>query len=162
MAQEPNEYLLIRNLQAALQQIAVASGYHHTVAATSIKLNPDSADDAFNRPDGPRPFALLEVRPERWEYFPSLEVRLVQPVIVHFVGDSTPTSDESRIQTFYRLCADIERAIAVDPGRGGYAIDTRIVRRTLHSDDVDGKEVQASVELEMPLRRTYGAPDVTV
>jgi hypothetical protein len=85
-------------------------------------------------------------------------VRLVLPWTVHWVHESTPTSDDSRVQTYLRGCADIERAIAIDPGRGGRAIDTRIVKREFEAE-VDGSQVWAMVDLAIALRRTYGQPD---
>lgn len=155
---EPVEYQAIVNLQQALQGIAVASGYHFTVAGSAVKLDPNENIEALVAPNGPRPFILLEIEPEAWQYLPALELRLTQAVRVHWISDSTPTDDTSRLKTYLRGCADVERAIAVDVTRGGLAVDTRIVRR-VPERAVDGAQVWAMVELEILLHRTYGAPD---
>lgn len=157
---EPNEYLAIRNLQAALLAISVSGGYHFDVAQLAVKLDPNQGVAALIAPDGPRPFMVLEVKPDKWEYFPASEVRIVIPATVHWVGESLlPENDEARVQMYFRAVADIERALAKDNGRGGHVIDTRIIRRQ-YDTAVDGAQVWAMVDLEMPLRREYGQPDV--
>lgn len=155
---EPNEYLALKNLQAALEGIHVDDGYHFTVAALAVKLDANHDIDNLILPTGPRPFVILEVLDDRWEYFPASEVRLVVPVRVHWVSESIPEDDNSRMQTFFRGCADVEKAIAVDVGRGGSCSDTRIMRR-LFDTAVDGAQVWAILELELRLRRTYGTPN---
>lgn len=155
---EPIEYQIVTNLQDALQSIRVANGYHFDVAATAVKLDPNQGVEDVIAPDGPRPFIVLEVTPESWQYFPAGQVRIAFPVTVHWVSESTPTDDASRLQTYLRGCADVERAIAVDPTRGNRAADTRIVKRTFETA-VDGSQVWAMVEIEMAVHRTYGAPD---
>lgn len=165
---EPIEYRVLRNLQAALAAITVAGGYYHTVQATAVKLDPNQDVEALVAPDGPRPFVVLEVQPESWEYNPAHQVVLVLPWIVHWfhesaplsdaaMGEPTPPADEQRQLLFWRGCADIERAVAADIGRGGLATDTRIVKRTF-DDDPDSQLVHAVVDLEIRLHRTYGQP----
>lgn len=153
----PIEYLAIVSLQTALQAIQVASGYYNDVTSTAVKLDPNVAVESLIHPGGPRPLVLLEINPEAWEYEPASQIRLKLPVKVHMVSDATPTDDTSRMKTFFELCADVEKAIAVDIGRGGTCGDTRIRRRTF-DDAVDGTQVWAIVELELWVRRTYGQP----
>lgn len=156
---DPVEYQVIRNLQAALQAISVAGGYHFDVAATAVKLDPNQNIEALVAPAGPRPFVLLDVTPpERWTYQPASQLRLALPLTIHWVSDSVPTSDESKMQTFFKGCADVEQAIAVDVTRGGLAVDTRIIRRAL-DPNIDGSQVWALIETEVQLHRTYGKPN---
>ena len=155
---EPIEYLVLTNLQTALKAITVGAGFFFTVAAAAVKLDPNQAAAQLVPPGGARPYIVIEVRPERWEYFAASEVRLVLPWTIHWVHTSDPTVDESLMQTYFRGCADIEQAIAKDMGRGGYAIDTRIVKREREIDE-DGSEVWAMVDIEIALRRTYGQPN---
>jgi hypothetical protein len=82
-------------------------------------------------------------------------------VTLHWVTDSDPTRDADRIQTYLQGCSDIEKLLIVDLQRGGLVIDTRIVRRTFDTQ-VDGSLVWASIEIVMPMIRTYGEPSVTV
>jgi hypothetical protein len=155
---EPNEYQIVLNLQTALLAITVVGGYHYDVAALAVKLDPNQDVEALLAPAGPRPFVVLEVKPERWEYFPASQLRLVLPVTIYWVHDSDPTVDLSRLRTYLRGCADVERAIAVDITRGGRAVDTRIVKRT-HDAIGDGAQVWAVVDTEIITHRTFGAPD---
>lgn len=156
---DPIEYQVIRNLQQALQAISVAGGYHFDVQGTAVKLDPNHKIEDLVAPDGPRPFVLLDLTPpERWDYQPASQVRLALPLTIHWVSDSVPTADESKMQTYLKGCADVEQALAVDVTRGGLAVDTRIVRRTLDSS-VDGSQVWALIDTEINLHRTYGRPN---
>ena len=158
MAPEPIDYQIVRNLQTALQAIAVGSGYHYTVAATAVKLDPNQNVEALIAPDGPRPFIVLELTPETWAYYPASQVRVVMSLTIHWVSESIPTTDESRLQTYLRGCADVERAMAIDVTRGGLAVDTRIVKRAFDTA-IDGAQVWAMVDVALSLHRTFGAPD---
>lgn len=155
---EPIDYQIVTNLQTALRAMSVGSGYHYTVTSTAVKLDPNQGIESLIAPGGPRPIVILEVPPESWTYFPASQVRIAMAVTVHWVSDSTPTDDASRLQTYLRGCADVERAIAVDTTRGGLAVDTRIVKRTPEPVG-DGSQVWASVDLEILVHRTYGQPD---
>lgn len=156
---EPSEYLIVRNLQTALLAIAVASGYHFGVAALTVKLDPNHDVESLIAPDGPRPFVIIEVKPDTWEYTHANRIaRLVLPMTIHWVSDSDPTVDESRLQTYFQGCSDVERAIAKDISRGGLAIDTRILTRT-YDTVVDGKQIWAQVHIEISTKRIYGQPD---
>jgi hypothetical protein len=154
---EPIEYQVVRNLQAALAGIRVSDGYHFTVGATAVKLDPNVDVERLIAPDGPRPFVLIEITEDAWQYEPAEQVRLGFPITIHWVSESDPAFDESFDQTYFRGCADIERAIAKDPGRGGLASDTRITGRSY--DTLGTSQVWAIVKTRITLRRTYGQPD---
>ena len=154
---EPIEFLIVQNLQAALQAISVAGGYHHDVAALAVKLDPDQDVEALLGEQKKRPFLVIELTPDEWEYSPSKMVTLRLPAVIHFVNDSDPTNDSSWLQTYLRLCADVEQAIAVDIARGGRAIDTRVTTREFQS--FGGGQVWAMVKATISVRRIYGAPN---
>ncbi len=158
MPTEPREYRIVRNLQAALAAMTVAGGYFYDVTSTVVKLDPDHDVAALKRPDVPRPFLILDVAKEKWIYEPANELKLVLPVMVHWIGESDPTVDEARMLMFYRACADVEQAIAIDLSRGGLATDTRITGRQL-VENVEGPEVWAQIQTEIQLRRTFGQPN---
>lgn len=156
---EPIDLQIVQHLQAALGAMRVADGYHFDVAATAVKLDPNHQVEDLIAPTGPRPFVILELTPdEGWEYQPAEQLHLALRVTIHWVSDSTPTDDNSRLQTYLRGCADVERAIAQDVTRGGLAVDTRIVKR-LYDTAVDGAQVWAQIDVEITLYRQYGAPD---
>ncbi len=157
---EPREYQIVRNVQAALLSMTLAGGYHFSVQAAAVKLNADVDVDALVGETALRPFLILEVFPETWEYALHGVVALRLPLRVHWAHEIDEVTDEARMQMFFRGCADIERALAVDVSRGGLANDTRVISRQLHRrPDGDGAEVWAMVDLEIRTRRTYGQPD---
>jgi hypothetical protein len=155
---DPIDYTIVRNLQTALQAMSVRTGFHYDVGGTAVKLDPNHDVEKLIAPDGPRPFVILELKPETWTYQPAGRVVVVLPVTIHWVGESTPTEDASRLQTYLRGCADVERAIARDHTRGGLAVDTRIVKRTC-DESTSGAQVWALIDVEIKLHRIYGAPD---
>jgi hypothetical protein len=154
---EPNEYQILLNLQQALQQIAVSGGYYFDVDPAAVRLDVNVDDEALAGAGRLRPFIVLEPQPESWEYSPAKQLLLVMPVLIHWVGDAAESSDPVRLQTFFRGCADVERAIAVDVQRGGLAADTRITERTLDAT-TDGSTVWARVKTEMRIHRAFGQP----
>lgn len=156
MPAEPIEFLILQNLQAALEGIKTGNGYHHDVAQFAVKLDPEADIEALIAPDGPRPFVLVEVSPASWTYWPASQVDVVMPVIVHIVSDTEPTDDRSFMQTAFRLQADVEQAIAVDIGRGGRATDTRVKKATFAKL---GAQVWASIDVDIKVNRTFGQPN---
>ncbi len=104
-----------------------------------------------------RPFLILALSPDVYEYFPSEQVRLLMPFIIHAVNDSDPTDDDSMLRTYHRLCADVEQAIAADTTRNALATDTRILEREMH--ELEGQRVWALVKGEIREHRTYGEPN---
>jgi len=154
---EPREFQIVQALQAGLQAISVAGGYYYDMAASTVKLDPNTAVEDLIAPDGPRPFAIIEWKPDAWTYAPADQVSIVLKPTVHWVSASTPTDDASRLQVFLRGCGDVERALAANAAWGGLAVDTRITGRTLDLA-VDGAQVWAQLEVEIHTRRTYGSP----
>lgn len=155
---DPISLAVLKNLRDTLQAISTASGYHTTVPAGAVKFDIDQDVESLVDPDGPRPFVLIEVLAESREYFPAGEVRCVYPVKVHWVTDATDDSDDAKLTLFCQGAADIEKAIAVDPSRGGVASDTRIVR-SLYDSSVEGLRVWGTTEITISVRRTYGQPN---
>ena len=156
---EPIEWLVLQDLQTALRAIAISDGYHFDVQALAVKLDPDQKVEDLIAPGGPRPFLILQPQPDTWDYRERpAQAHIILPITVHWISDTVQTDDDSRLRTFLRGCADIEQAIARDITRGGLAVDTRIVKRELDLA-VGGSQVWAMVDVEIALRRTYGAPN---
>jgi hypothetical protein len=154
---EPLDYQLVLNIQTALKAIAVSSGYYSTVSSVAVKMDADQAVEDLERPDLPTPFIILDVRPETVEYMPAMQMRQEWPIVVHWVADCDPTDDASRVQSFFQGCADVEKALAQDVTRGGLAVDTRIVSRTL-DPTVGGSRMWAVIDLRVVSFRTFGQP----
>lgn len=163
-ANSPVEYRILLSLQTALQQIAVAGGYHYDVAAIAVKLDPNVSVEQLIGDSALRPFVILEMLPDAYDYSgvkggPIGRGRVIvkAPFIVHAVNDSDVVVDESWIWTYYRLVADVEQALAVDIQRGGLAYETRVLTRKFQT--FNGEQVWASVQGEVRLTRNYGDPN---
>lgn len=155
---EPIEFRIAQNLQTALRGISTASGYFYTVAALAVKLDPNVNVESLIGDAKLRPFVILELPPDSVAINHSPKgIKLTMPVILHGVQDSDPTDDSSWIQTYYRLCADLEQAIAQDMSRGGLAVLTKVIGREAVS--FDGAQVWAKVTAEVQVIRTYGKPN---
>ncbi len=154
---EPVEYRVLQHLQTALRAITVAGGYWYDVATLAVKLDANSAVEDLIGDSALRPFYILEAPADRFEYQPSERVRVLMPFRVHAVHESNPTVDADWIKTYFRLCADVERAIAVDIHRGGLATDTRVQTREFRT--FEGSQVWAIVAGEIRVPRLYGAPN---
>lgn len=155
---DPIEYTIVRNLQTALQAVTVAGGYHYTIAATAVKLDPNHNAEAMVAPDGPRPFALIEILRDEWTYDPANEAAITTQCLVHWTHDTDPTVDTSLLQTYFNGCADVEKAITQDITRGGLAVDTKITARTHVPTDAAGK-TWATLEIAIKHYREYGVPN---
>jgi hypothetical protein len=158
---EPEEFLIIQNLQQALQGLVkVANGYFYDLADAVVKLDPNQGIESYVAPDGRRPFVVIEVQPESREYAKASRVTLTIPVLIHWVNDSDPTNDSNRLQVFYRGCADVEKAIVSDFSRGGHAVDTKIMScsNLRPSGNVDSSLVWAQIETQIVTHRKYGQP----
>ncbi len=163
---EPIDFRIIQNLQTALRAISTTAtpAYHHTVASLGVKLDADHnvedliASMVSGDPQNPlRPFILLELLADSWEYQPADQVLPSIPFSVHFVNDSDPTVDDALLQEYLRACADIEQAIAVDHTREALAVDTRIVTREMH--ELSGRMVWSTVTAVVRLYREFGKPN---
>lgn len=147
----------MKHLQAALQGISVAGGYHYDLAALTVKLDPNQDVEALLEDETKRPYIVLELAPASFEFRPALRTRLTLPVTIHAVHDADATDDDSWLKTFLSLCADIEQAMAVDITRGGLAIDTRAQTRAFQT--FGGRQVWAMVNVQMLVERVYGQPN---
>jgi hypothetical protein len=99
------------------------------------------------------------VLPDEREYFPAMQVLVVLPVKVHWIGDAEPGDDESKLKTFLRACADIERAVGAEVQAGGFVgcNDARLVGRTY--DTIGGSQMWAMVDVRFRFTRTFGTPE---
>jgi hypothetical protein len=156
---EPIDYQALLNLQTALRGMATASGYHHTIASAAVKFDIDHDVESLVEPDGPRPFVIIEKLSEEWAMVEMPNgVKIQNPIRIHWVDKFTPAADTSKLQKYLRGCADVERAIAPDPGRGGFATNTTIVNRSWNTE-ANALMVWAHIDISMPIRRTFGQPD---
>jgi hypothetical protein len=155
---EPQEYQMLLDLQTALLAIAVSSGSFYDVPAGAVKLDANANIEALIGDTPLRPYIVIDVKPETRTYdsMPKL-VQVVRPLTIYWVQKPADANDTTKLQTFFRGCSDVERAIAKDISRGGLAIDTKIIDST-PDVSTDSSEVIAVIHTELRHRRTYGAP----
>ena len=156
---DPIELRVVQSLQTALRSISVAGGYFHDVQSVAVKLDADAnVKEIIGTSGNARPFIILEVIPESFDYQQANQVRLEIPYIIHFVNDTDATDDAAMLGEYYKACADIETAIDVDGTRGALATDTIIRNREMRKG-AEGQLVWSQVTIEVRLNRTYGAPN---
>ena len=155
---EPLELQIIENLKTAVEGISVAAGFFHDVAALAVKLDPDHDVALLIRDTPLRPFFFMTVSISPFKYVEKPNgILLLMNFAIHAVHDTDPTVDDSMLKTYFRLCADIEKAISVDISRGGLATDTKILNGKMH--ELEGQQVWAEVTGEIREHRTYGKPN---
>lgn len=159
MSSTPIAYAIVKDAQAALQAIAVTAGDFYDVDADAVKLDPEHEVESRVAPDGPRPFIVIEPGALAMAFMDARagEVKTTLPLTVHWVHEIDPTDDDALLQTFFRGCADVERALTQDITRGGRAVDTRITVCEL-TPIGDSALVWAEIKVEISSWRTHGAP----
>lgn len=158
MPPDPLEFQIVQNLQTALRSISVANGYHYDIESLAVKLDANHDVESLIGDQALRPFLILELPPDVYEYVEKPNrILLRMPFIIHAVNDTDPTDDDAMLKGYWRLCADVEKAIAVDITRGELATDTRIFEREIRG--LDGQLVWAMVKGEIREHRTYGEPN---
>jgi len=157
----PSEYAVLTNLRDALGGIRVGDGFYYDVLGSAVKLDPNHDVDVLWAVGAPRPFVLVELVSDSWQYMPSMRARVDLRATIHWIHESDPTRDADKLQTYLQGCADVETVIVADLQRGGLVTDTRILSRAFDTA-VDGALVWASIEIVMPMIRTFGQPSVTL
>lgn len=156
---EPIELQAVQSLQTSLRGIAIADGYHHDVTSLAVKLDPDVDVKSLVEPGGARPFVIIEVAPDVWQYSASGQATIVAPIGIYWVNDIDQTNDAARLTEFYRACADVEQAIAANHNLGGFVTDTRVLSRNARGDASNSSRIWVAIELQIRLTRSYGAPN---
>jgi hypothetical protein len=155
---EPIEYTAVRALQTALLAISVAGGYHYTVEAGAVKMDPNTDVESLIPPDGPRPFVILEVQPERRTHEPASQLVVDRAFTVYWVyrlSAADASVDEAWMRAFFRGCADVEEAI--EAAQTAIGFETLVERCA--ADQSFGSEVWAVIDVSMQIRRTLGQPN---
>lgn len=164
---EPLEYRAITRLGENLAAISVDRGFYHDVEDAIVTLDrAEAAAESEHAPD----WIIVEpgTKGERWDYEPASQAIAYVPVTVHWVGKATPPDfgDQpappplergARMRKFYRVCADVHRAIADDVSLGGIVVDVTVTGRDWNRE-IDGLDVYASIDLLLKTRRDFTRP----
>jgi hypothetical protein len=133
----PRRRLILQDLRTTLQGITPANGYHTTVARVSRTWPTRSLLDS-----GPRAYVGIMPGPRRTEYEPAYEClcRLTVEVVGLIAVEVDPVTaatltgtalEDALEDKVEEACNEFEDdltvAVHVDPTRGGYASETRIM-----------------------------------
>ena len=156
---EPIEYDIVLDYQSTLKTISVAGGYFHDVDPAAVSIDPADHIEILTGTLVLSPFFIIEISPARRQrYLPMKQLLEVVPIDITAAADAVQLVPTSRVQTFERLAADVEKALAVDIERGGRVSDTRIVDKQMGMM-VGAQRVIAIIQTEVRLHREYGKPN---
>jgi hypothetical protein len=151
---EPIDNAAMAHLIATLQGISVATGYNFDIKATSVT---EELQEVLLVAQSELPFILLQLGDgtRKWVEKPDgIRDDLVVDMVARL---DEPNPLERRAQAL-RFAADLERALNVDPSRGGIMFDTVLNRPRLMFGITDDPTVIIQNQITMPVYRTYGAP----
>lgn len=171
---ESREYLIVKALQTALLAISTAAGYHATLPPLAVRLDPENdiesliAETRARAGTVDRSFALLSFPSDAFDYGAAAgaehgHVVIAMPFNVSWVQRIDPASDDVRLQTLYRIFADVETALeprALLRELSGLATDVRILSRT--DINPNSSEIWAVLTGTVRIKRAYGAPNKQV
>lgn len=151
----PAVLAVLLSLQTALRGIAIASGYFYDVKATSVVLDPQ---DLSAVPTSEVPFLMLDDETGTIEYTTSRPVAVKNDFTVPLLARvDAPGADPDRKRiAAWRLYADVERALAADPQRGGVAQFTYVQWPKFYFGLLDETEIYLEIPVRVLLQRTFG------
>lgn len=154
-APTPAVLACLLSLQTALRGIAVASGYFYTVLSASVVLDPQ---DLSAVPSDQTPFVMLDIETGTIDYGTSRPVAVKNDFTVPLlVRVDAPGTDPDRKRTAaWQFYADVERAVAADPQRGGAAMFTYVQWPTFHFGLLDEPAIYLEIPIRIVLQRSYG------
>lgn len=157
---EPLIYQVILNIQTALRGISQSTGYNYTVRSSSVIVDPANVIVApltetpifvighRVEPVGERSFTTSRPNAvkERW--------RVTMEIVVDVENDLEDGSKKAAAR--FRLVQDIERALTVDPTRGGIALYTYVMQDTAYPDIESQTRLYLEVPVDILMQRSYG------
>jgi hypothetical protein len=155
---ESIRYRILLNLQAALQAISIAGGYFYDVADEGVSIDP-TVNLLTAAPLEADPFFVVmpELGATR-RYQPAFQIR--DELVFSINARKDMTDQYSRVERpliWERLAADVEKAVRVDPSRGGLVMDT-LLGEPQPFVGVGSPAVLLVNTVRMPIHRTFGDP----
>ena len=155
MPELPLSERIARNLVDTVKGINTAAGYHNTVSAVERRKQ-------FGRHSGDRLIVLFQgdaerdetvepttnTAPVQWKHPFAFDCYVVEP------EGGAPV--DLRINT---IRADVEKAVMVDPHRGGLAIDTAVGDPQIFTDEEGGQIAGVTVTVVVKYRTRLNDPN---
>ncbi len=149
MAEEPIRERILQHCQTSLAAINGMGAYHH--ALVSIQRGKAIPPENLTQ----LPAAFLDEGEETIIQDTNLLISRRLPVTV----EAWLRSDTGALPTgANRMLADLERALAADPTRGGLAIRTELVNTTILPDEAPGVLASARAQFEIDYWTLKGNP----
>jgi len=146
-----------KSVQAALQAMSVAGGYHWDVKPSSVVRDPVSllTVAATETPF----FVLGETEPMNRTFFPAMEMEDAILLRLYARVDAPGLEANRKDDAFENLIADIEKALTVDITRGQNAIDTRLHQPEASATGLPNQNMVLVMQpIEIRTHRQYGQP----
>jgi hypothetical protein len=144
----------IDNLIETIQGISIAGGYNFDIKADSVT---EKLQEVLLVPETELPFVLLQMSDgtRKWVEKPD---GIRDDIVIDLVARLVEPDPLMRRTQGLRFASDLERALYVDPSRGGVMFDTTLDPPRLMYGITDDPNIILQHRITMPVYRTYGAP----
>lgn len=115
----------IEAIAVRLRAMTVAGGYHWTVRATSVKLDPENL---LVIPETEYPAFLVETSDDTRDFHPANELEDEFDVLITGIVAANGTEIDRKTKAGENFVGDIEKTLCVDITLGGLLYDLRVVR----------------------------------
>lgn len=150
---------IVENMATALRAISTASGYNNTILASSVRVDPANIT-MFPATETPIVCLGHRIEPVSKDFTGSKPVsvkerwRITLEVVLDVEND---VEDNSKKMTARFLFAqDVERALVVDPQRGGLALYTYVMQDSAYPDVDSNTRLYMEIPVEVLMQRVYG------
>ncbi len=157
MAFDTKRGQVLSAIVARLQTMTVAGGYHWTIKATSVKVDPENL---LLVPETELPVLLVETMPnDEREFQPANELEDTFGVLITGRVTANGLTVDRKTQAGENLCGDLEKVLCVDITLGGLLFDLRVVKADpMMAGFGNNNNVIVMVELSCHQYRQHGAP----
>lgn len=151
-------YRALLNLQTAIRSIGSRAEDFYKVEAKSVSLDPMDIVSIQTGRAKASPFFVIELAPSnRPSYGKSDQILEIIPVNIVGYVNAAAGDPLSRLMSYERLCADVERAIHADVKLGGLVGDVRIGPKQMQAV-MGSQRVTAIIQIDLRTYRFYGSP----
>jgi hypothetical protein len=140
---------IAENVEAALRQVRIINGYNCDASVIRRSVAGDPQDDNV--------LIVTQGDPPKQDDTPQDVMEWMQPFLVMCWVRESESSTIPIDRRLNLLCCDVEKAMMVDPHRGGLAIDT-IPRVKMYFTATDGSGEAIEYQFDVHYRTRLGDP----
>lgn len=149
-------YNALLTLQTQLQTISEESGFYYSVQPDAVSLDPNDVVSVVTGRQVKSPFLMLEFPASRVTHGRSDQMLESIPLNVIGFVLADLADPLSRLKSYERLCADVEKAIHANVRLDDQVLDTRLVSKQMIPVPAT-QRVMALMQFEVRTYRFYGA-----